>query len=307
MLARQRQERILEEVQRHGGARVSDLVTTLGVSDMTIRRDIQELARQELVLRVHGGATSISGRSAEEPGFVVKSALHPVPKSAIAVAAAELVEPGASIALSAGTTTYGLAQQLLTVPGLTIVTNSPPAANLLHEAGRDDLTVILTGGVRTPSNALVGPIALGALRTLHVDLLFLGVHGMDERAGFDDPQPGGGRDRPGHGGGRASAGRRRRPQQVGGGRAVHHRGPRAGRRPGDRRRDRRAGGTGSLATGWATWSWRRPTISRPLSEPSGPPDQGGSRGRPRDHLLRRHRALPLRRGHSRPDRQARPR
>ena len=94
MLARQRQERILEEMQRHGGARVSDLVTTLGVSDMTIRRDIQELARQELVLRVHGGATSISGRSAEEPGFVVKSALHPVPKSAIAVAAAELVEPG---------------------------------------------------------------------------------------------------------------------------------------------------------------------------------------------------------------------
>jgi DeoR/GlpR family transcriptional regulator of sugar metabolism len=187
MLARQRQERILDEVQRHGGARVSDLVTTLGVSDMTIRRDIQELARRELVLRVHGGATSITGRSAEEPGFVVKSTLHPVPKSAIAVAASELVEPGASIALSAGTTTYGLAQQLLNVPGLTIVTNSPPAANLLHESGRDDLTVILIGGVRTPSNALVGPIALGALRTLHVDMLFLGVHGMDERAGLTTP------------------------------------------------------------------------------------------------------------------------
>jgi DeoR/GlpR family transcriptional regulator of sugar metabolism len=187
MLARQRQERILEEVQRHGGARVSDLVAALGVSDMTIRRDIQELARRELVLRVHGGATSITGRSAEEPGFVVKSTLHPLPKSAIAVAASELVEPGASIALSAGTTTYGLAQQLLNVPGLTIVTNSPPAANLLHESGRDDLTVILIGGVRTPSNALVGPIALGALRTLHVDMLFLGVHGMDERAGLTTP------------------------------------------------------------------------------------------------------------------------
>ena len=47
--------------------------------------------------------------------------------------------------------------------------------------------MILTGGVRTPSNALVGPIALGALRTLHVDLLFLGVHGMDERAGLTTP------------------------------------------------------------------------------------------------------------------------
>jgi DeoR/GlpR family transcriptional regulator of sugar metabolism len=187
MLARQRQERILEEVQRHGGARVSDLVTTLGVSDMTIRRDIQELARRDLVLRVHGGATSITGRSAEEPGFVAKSVLQPVPKSAIAQAAAQLVEPGASIALSAGTTTYELAQQLRNVPGLTIVTNSPPAANLLHETGRDDLTVILTGGVRTPSNALVGPIAVGALRTLHVDLLFLGVHGMDDQAGLTTP------------------------------------------------------------------------------------------------------------------------
>ena len=213
-------------MQRHGGARVSDLVATLGVSDMTIRRDIQELARRELVLRVHGGATSITGRSADEPGFVVKSALHPVPKSAIAVAAAELVEPGASIALSAGTTTYGLAQQLLTVPGLTIVTNSPPVANLLHEAGRDDLTVILTGGVRTPSNALVGPIALGALRTLHVDMLFLGVHGMDERAGLTTPNLVEAETDRAHGRGCAPAGRGRRPQQVGRGRAVHHRGPR---------------------------------------------------------------------------------
>lgn len=187
MLARQRQERILEEVQRYGGARVSDLVAALGVSDMTIRRDIQELARQDLVLRVHGGATAINGRSADEPGFQVKSALHPLPKSAIAREAAALVQPGASVALSAGTTTYGLARELLGIAGLVLVTNSPPAANLFHESGRDDQTVILTGGIRTPSNALVGPVAVSALRTLHVDILFLGVHGIDEWAGLTTP------------------------------------------------------------------------------------------------------------------------
>ena len=73
------------------------------------------------------------------------------------------------------------------MPDLTVVTNSPPVAELLHDRGGDDLTVILTGGVRTPSNALVGPVAVAALRTLHVDTLFLGVHGIDERAGLTTP------------------------------------------------------------------------------------------------------------------------
>ena len=187
MLARQRQERILEEVRRHGGARVSDLVDLLGVSDMTVRRDIETLARQELVVRVHGGATALEGRSAEEPGFAAKSRLALAEKAAIAEAAADLVAPGAAVALSAGTTTYAVAKALLDVPDLTVVTNSPPAADLLHEAQRRDLTVVLTGGVRTPSDALVGPVAVRALEDLHVDTVFLGVHGIDERAGLTTP------------------------------------------------------------------------------------------------------------------------
>ena len=75
MLARQRQERILEAVRAHGGARVSDLVTLLNVSEMTVRRDIATLAGRGLVARVHGGATALDGRSADEPGFLAKSAM----------------------------------------------------------------------------------------------------------------------------------------------------------------------------------------------------------------------------------------
>jgi DeoR/GlpR family transcriptional regulator of sugar metabolism len=187
MLARQRQERILQQVELTGGVRVSDLVELLGVSDMTIRRDIASLARKGLVARVHGGATAISDRSADEPGFAVKSALQTLEKEAIAIAAAGLVYSGDCVAISAGTTTFAVARQLRAVPGLTVVTNSIPAADLLYSSSRDDFTVVLTGGVRTPSDALVGPVAVAALRSLHVDWLFLGVHGIDERAGLTSP------------------------------------------------------------------------------------------------------------------------
>lgn len=188
MLAGQRQERILAEVRLSGGARVGDLVDLLGVSDMTVRRDIAILARKGLVARVHGGATAVSGRrSADEPGFAVKSRLQTGEKHAVAMAAADLVRPGDSVALSAGTTTFAVAGALRAIPDLTVVTNSVPAAELLHAAARDDLSVVLTGGVRTPSDALVGPVAVTALRSLHVDWLFLGVHGLDERAGLTTP------------------------------------------------------------------------------------------------------------------------
>jgi DeoR/GlpR family transcriptional regulator of sugar metabolism len=186
MLARQRQELILDAVRTTGGARVSELVERLGVSDMTVRRDIDVLATRGLVTRVHGGATA-AGSSVDEPGFAAKSGLHTAAKQAIAAAAAALIEPGASVALSAGTTTHAVASALLTVPRLTVVTNSLRVAEVLHESPRDDLTVVLTGGERTPSDALVGPVAVAALRRLHVDWLLMGVHGMDAEAGFTTP------------------------------------------------------------------------------------------------------------------------
>lgn len=183
MLARQRQELILDAVRSTGGARVSELVERLGVSDMTVRRDIEVLAGRGLVTRVHGGAT-LAGSSVDEPGFAAKSTLHTVAKQAIAAAAARLVEPGASVALSAGTTTHAVAAALLGVPRLTVVTNSLRVAEVLYES---DHTVVLTGGERTPSDALVGPVAVAELRRLHVDWLLMGVHGMDAEAGFTTP------------------------------------------------------------------------------------------------------------------------
>jgi len=124
MLARHRQSLILEDIRRAGSARVSDLTQRLGVSDMTIRRDLEALARAGLIEKVHGGAVLPGSPSSHEPGFEAKSVLEKPQKEAIARAAADLVTPGTAIALSAGTTTFALAQHLLDVSGLTIVTNS---------------------------------------------------------------------------------------------------------------------------------------------------------------------------------------
>jgi DeoR/GlpR family transcriptional regulator of sugar metabolism len=186
-LAAQRRAFILAEVARHGGVRVTDLSRALRVSDMTIRRDLDTLARQCLVTKVHGGATGLEIGSTVEPGFGAKSVRDLGAKRAIARAAARLVQPGSAIALTAGATTWLLATHLATVPALTVVTNSLHVAEVLYRTRRPDQTVILTGGTRTPSDALVGPVAVASIRALRVDLVFLGVHGVDAQAGLTTP------------------------------------------------------------------------------------------------------------------------
>lgn len=182
MLASQRQERILAAVREHGAVRVAELVTALDVSDMTVRRDIAELARAGHVRRVHGGAVApgAPSRSTDEPGFEAKRTWASAEKTAIARAALATIEPGQTLALSAGTTTWLLASLLATEPQarpLTVVTNGLRVADALH--GAEGVEVVLTGGVRTPSDALVGPVADATLRDLRVDRAFLGVHGID--------------------------------------------------------------------------------------------------------------------------------
>lgn len=213
LLAEQRRALILDEVRRRGGVRVNELTRRLNVSDMTIRRDLDALARQGAVEKVHGGAVPVGGTSAHEPGFEAKSALELGAKDEIARTAARMVAPGSAIALSGGTTTFALAGYLLDVPDLTVVTNSVRVADVFHtaqgagtaagtsgrapaagtagrptgEARPGAATVVLTGGVRTPSDALVGPVADQAIGSLHFDVLFLGVHGISVEAGLSTP------------------------------------------------------------------------------------------------------------------------
>ncbi|MFB7713600.1 DeoR/GlpR family DNA-binding transcription regulator [Streptomyces sp. NPDC056105] len=193
LLAEQRRALILDEVRRRGGVRVNELTRKLGVSDMTVRRDLDALARQGVLEKVHGGAVPVVEASTHEPGFEAKSGLELSAKEDIARTAAALAVPGTAIALSGGTTTYALAHHLLEVPDLTVVTNSVRVADVFHGAQRSSgqrqgaATVVLTGGVRTPSDSLVGPVADQAIAALHFDVLFLGVHGISLEAGLSTP------------------------------------------------------------------------------------------------------------------------
>ena len=137
-LARQRQALILEQVREHGAVRVADLVRALGVSDMTIRRDLELLHERGLLEKVHGGAAAIEGSSLFEPGFTVKSVTdadarrppspRPRPRSwrrapRSRSRPARRPSPWAA--------------RLVDVPGLTVLTNSVPVADALYgKAGR---------------------------------------------------------------------------------------------------------------------------------------------------------------------------
>lgn len=199
LLAEQRRALILDEVRRRGGVRVNELTRRLNVSDMTVRRDLDALARQGVVEKVHGGAVPVAEATAHEPGFEVKATLELSAKEDIAQAAAELAAPGSAIALAGGTTVFALAKKLVEIPDLTVVTNSVRVAEVFHGARRPvtaagstppwpgPATVVLTGGIRTPSDTLVGPVADAAVRSLHFDVLFIGVHGISAEAGLSTP------------------------------------------------------------------------------------------------------------------------
>ncbi|WP_179390379.1 DeoR/GlpR family DNA-binding transcription regulator [Psychromicrobium silvestre] len=186
MLADARRAVIVEMVQRERVLRVADLAQALEVSLMTVRRDIDVLHDAGAVEKIHGGAKARAEPSMYEPGFEVKSTQAQPEKDAIARAGAALVQEGMAVGLSAGTTTWTLAKRLSAMNRLTIVTNSVRIASVFYETPSQN-TVLLTGGERTPSDALVGPIATHSLSQLHLDLLFLGVHGVDPQVGFTTP------------------------------------------------------------------------------------------------------------------------
>ncbi|MBT2530832.1 DeoR/GlpR transcriptional regulator [Arthrobacter sp. ISL-48] len=191
MLAAQRQHLILQEVQAQGTVRVAVLAERLEVSEMTIRRDIDALDADGLLLRVHGGAARTDSLSALEPAFASKSARQLGAKRAIAAEAVRLVEPGMTLLISGGTTTFELARILPRNMGLTVATNSIMVANSLAAGSSADddggIRTLILGGERTPSEALVGPLAAEAVRTMDADLCFMGAHGMDLQAGITSP------------------------------------------------------------------------------------------------------------------------
>lgn len=186
MLVHQRRQLILEAVRRRGSVAVTTLAEELNVSGMTIRRDLEALAGEKKIRKVHGGATLPSDGipAGLNLGGSVDENLKE--KDSIGALASQMVAPGMSVGISGGSTTWSFARHLATKTNLTIVTNSLRVADECHRH-RIDATVILTGGIRSTTGTLIGPVADQTLHMLHCDIVFLGAHGIDTRAGLTCP------------------------------------------------------------------------------------------------------------------------
>ncbi|MGN9836566.1 DeoR/GlpR family DNA-binding transcription regulator [Nonomuraea sp. H19] len=175
---------ILELLAQEGRLSVEEAAQALDVSTATIRRDFDQLAQQQMLMRTRGGAVAQSV-SYDLP-LRYKTARHADAKHRIAAAAAELVTPGAIVGLNGGTTTSELARTLATSStlesGFTIVTN---ALNIAAELTvRQHVKIVVTGGVaRQQSYELIGPLATGVLEQVTLDVAFLGVDALDIELG----------------------------------------------------------------------------------------------------------------------------
>jgi len=176
VFAEERRQRIVDAVTAQGRVRLADLVETLGVTEPTIRKDLDELQRRRLLRRTHGGAIAV------QPHLEVpvhdRGLQHLEAKQLIARACRDEISPGQSIFLDSGTTVQEIAEGLDNL-NVNILTNALGVANLV--ADRPGIRHTLIGGqVRPLGGSLVGPVALDNLSRFNVDIAFIGASGLTE-------------------------------------------------------------------------------------------------------------------------------
>jgi DeoR family transcriptional regulator, aga operon transcriptional repressor len=183
MLAVDRRHRILERVAEEQTIHIRELATDLGVSEMTIRRDITRLERDGFLRRTYGGATAHVTRSLEL-AFNARALQSAAAKRMIGMAAAPLVAGASTMFVGTGTTAEQMVLYLPARDDVTIITNSLPVASLMGT--RPGRVVILGGGVRRHELCCVGPVACATVRRYHADVAVLGAAGLSARAGITE-------------------------------------------------------------------------------------------------------------------------
>jgi len=185
MYAEERQVAIVNRARAKGRVEVAELAEAFDVTPETVRRDLTALERAGLLRRVHGGAIVVD-LFGFEPGLAAREAVNTEEKSRIAEAAVRFLPEEGAIALDAGSSTFRLAELIPAGRELTVVTNSLPIASLL--ATRKELTVHLIGGrVRGRTLATVDNAAVAYLRSVFVDVAFLGINGFSIARGLTTP------------------------------------------------------------------------------------------------------------------------
>jgi DeoR/GlpR family transcriptional regulator of sugar metabolism len=183
----ERMQEVLRLLETRDSVHVAELAKAFSVSEVTVRSDLAQMARQGLVARVRGGVRPLQ-RGQSELGFDFRLRLEVERKRAIAQAAAAMVDEGEAVALDSSTTAYYLALELRAKQELVVVTNGLLIAAALADAA--GITVLVTGGMlRLHAMSLVGGLGADVLRATRISKGFLGARGLSLERGLMDLNP----------------------------------------------------------------------------------------------------------------------
>jgi DeoR family transcriptional regulator of aga operon len=177
----ERQQQLARLLDRDGRLTVTSICEQFGISEATARRDLDALAEQGLIQRVHGGAIRTRRAAPEEP-ILRRAQESETEKESIGCAAAALVEDGETIYLGSGTTVLQVAQNLLERK-ITVITNSLPVINEM--ASRPNITLIALGGMLRESElSFIGHLTEKSLGELNADKVIIGARALDLEQGL---------------------------------------------------------------------------------------------------------------------------
>ncbi|MBN2069661.1 MAG: DeoR/GlpR transcriptional regulator [Opitutales bacterium] len=187
MLAHERQELILKRIEADGMVKSIELAKDFKVTNETIRKDLELLAQEKRVMRIHGGATRVSDTRYDLP-LPARQAVNRYVKSIVAQEATKLITPNSTVFLDASSTVLMMTETLPKIP-LTVLTNAHHVIVAL--GGKTHCDLICTGGIyEEKSRSYVGAMAEDALKRYVIEWLFLGVDGLDHAMGASEVNPG---------------------------------------------------------------------------------------------------------------------
>ena len=176
-----RQQAILQKLHETGQVSTDLLAATYGVSNLTIRRDLQQLSDHGLVRQIRGGANLIAGALHDDPTFTETSSRIQANKEKIARLAAQLVNDGDTILINSSSTAV-LILKYITAANVTVITNNGKAASIPCSG---KISLVFTGGeVHANKQSMVGEVAMNNLSRINASKVFLGVSGISARAGI---------------------------------------------------------------------------------------------------------------------------
>lgn len=184
MSPRERRKLIIEMLKSDGKVEIVQLSEALSVTPMTIRRDFDALEKQKKLIRTHGGAVAPQALIIEKT-FESKAGMAVAEKKAIALEAIEFVQDGMTVLLDSGTTTLEIAKLLKLRKQITVVTNDIKIAVELMDSKLE--IIVLGGRLQNDVGALFGSLTETTLRSIHVDLFFLGAHAVHSSFGITSP------------------------------------------------------------------------------------------------------------------------